>query len=404
MKNVIRGLLFIVFIAVPYTTWTQKKSDQLKQQQRDLEQKIAYTKELLGNTAADKKSTLVELNILTQQISYRQQLLNNMTDQLKQLEQDIQDNQQNISILEEDITNLIEQYKKMVFYAYKNRNNYHKLLFVFSSESIQQAYKRMKYVQHYKDYVRRQIAMIRDSQEELKEKITLLESQKAEKQTLIAGKDVEKKKFLNDKLKRQNTLKEIQSQESTLQQELKKQEQEKAKLAAAIRKAIAEEIRKANEAKEGDKNYVSSAEIKLAGKTFESNKGKLPMPVNQGEITGKFGKQAHPIHAGVFTNNNGIDITTALGANMRAVFSGEVTSVFVIAGAGKVVMISHGNYRSVYANLQEVYVQKGDKVNTGQNIGSIMANKGSRSEGHFELWKIDGAAMQQLNPQYWLKN
>lgn len=400
-----RKIVVFLLILIPILGWSQKKSEQLKAQQRELEQKIAYTKELLGNTAQDKQSTLVELNILSQQVSYRQMLLNNMTNQLNQLEQDIQDNTQNISTLEEDIERLIKQYEKMLFYAYKNRNSYHKLMFVFSAQTVHQAYRRMKYVQHYKDYVRRQIAMIRDSQKELKEKIELLKAQKEDKQALIKNKDLEKKKFLGAKRKRQEVLNSLKNKENELQSELQQQQEQKAKLEQAIRNAIAEEIRKAKEeAAKNNKEYKASKEVILAGKTFESNKGKLPMPINQGEVTGKFGKQAHPIHAGVYTNNNGIDITTSLGANMHAVFNGEVTSVFVIAGAGKVVMISHGNYRSVYANLQEAYVQKGDVVTTGQSIGSILANKGSQSEGHFEIWKIDGASMQQLNPLYWLRH
>ena len=401
-----RKIVIYLLIILPTLAWSQKKSEQLKAQQRELEQKIAYTKELLGNTAQDKQSTLVELNILSQQVSYRQMLLNNMTSQLKQLEQDIQDNTQNISTLEEDIDRLIQQYEKMLFYAYKNRNSYNKLMFVFSAETVHQAYRRMKYVQHYKDYVRRQIAMIRDSQEELKEKIELLKTQKEDKQVLIKGKDAEKKEFLSAKRKRQEVLNNLKSKESELQTELKQQQEQKAKLEQAIRNAIAEEIRKAREeAAKNNKDFKeASKEVILAGKTFESNKGKLPKPINQGEVTGKFGKQAHPIHVGVSTNNNGIDITTSLGANMHAVFNGEVTSVFVIAGAGKVVMVSHGNYRSVYANLQEAYVQKGDIVTTGQSIGSILANKGSQSEGHFEIWKIDGANMQPLNPLYWLRH
>lgn len=401
MKHVLK--IFVIFLVFPFGVLGQKKSEQLKAQQRDLEKKIEYTKELLGNTAQSKQSTLVELNILSQQVSYRQMLLDNMTHQLKQLEQDIQDNTQSISTLEEDIDRLIKQYEKMLFYAYKNRNNYHKLLFVFSAQSVHQAYRRMKYVQHYKDYVRRQIAMIRDSQKELKEKIALLKDQKEEKQSLIKGKDLERKKFLSDKKKRQEALLALKSKESELKSELKKQEDQKKKLEQAIRNAIAEEIRKAREANK-EKEFTSSKEVILAGKTFESNKGKLPMPVDRGEVTGKFGKQAHPVHAGVYTNNNGIDITTSLGANMHSIFNGEVTSVFVIAGAGKVVMVSHGNYRSVYANLQEAYVQKGDKVNTGQPVGSILSNKGNRSEGHFEIWKIDGTSMKQLNPLYWIRH
>ena len=136
-------------------------------------------------------------------------------------------------------------------------------------------------------------------------------------------------------------------------------------------------------------------------KSFEGNKGKLPWPVDKGSITESFGRNAHPTLENVFTNNNGVDISASKGASVRAVFEGEVTSVLNIPGAGKVVIIKHGNYRTVYSNLQDTYVKIGSKVTTKQAIGTLLVTEGL-SVAHFEIHQVVGTSSVALNPSLWI--
>ncbi|MNE54872.1 Murein hydrolase activator EnvC precursor [compost metagenome] len=129
----------------------------------------------------------------------------------------------------------------------------------------------------------------------------------------------------------------------------------------------------------------------------------MPWPVAKGSITESYGKNAHPTLPNVFTNNNGIDIGAPKNSQVRAVFDGEVTSVLNIPGAGKVVIIKHGAYRTVYSNLQEAYVSVGDKVGSKQSIGSLLSDEeGNLSTAHFEIHQVVEGTVQRINPTLWL--
>ena len=157
-------------------------------------------------------------------------------------------------------------------------------------------------------------------------------------------------------------------------------------------------------AKKKPKTVKETKEVKLNNTGFLSNKGKLPWPVVKGEVSRGYGKQPHAVHAGVYTYNNGVDILTVKGSSVRSVYDGIVSSVLLIPGAGKAVIIAHGNYRTIYSNLQESYVQKGDKIMSKDEIGSLLINAdGTMSQVHFEIRQItaDGQ-IKNLNPSYWL--
>lgn len=147
--------------------------------------------------------------------------------------------------------------------------------------------------------------------------------------------------------------------------------------------------------------FVESDENIALGTSFATNKGKLPWPVSSGSITEKYGRNAHPTLSGVFTNNNGIDISCPIGQSVRAIFEGEVTSVFTITGAGKVVIVTHGNYKTVYSNLQSTDVKIGTKVQTKQKIGTLLS-EGNISICHFEIQLVANGAIQSLNPSLWI--
>lgn len=413
-------LLWLLALSLPITVSAQKKSEQLRKQEQEIQKKISSTKNLIEKTRSSQKNVLNQLQLVNNQIQYREELISNINMQIQRINDDIKNTQNEILLLENNLGELKSEYAEMIRYAYKYRNTDYKLLYVFSSKSLYQAYKRVKYIQQFNEQLYSKAASIGKKKESLAEKMEYLKEQQLLQKQVKQQNEKERQAFLSDKNKQASIVQELKSNEQKLQAELKNQEAKKREIAAAIKKAIekeiAEEARKEREAlaakakKEGTTaptvsaektGYTITPEIKLASENFESNKGKLPWPVERGEITGRFGKHQHEIVKTATVENNGIDISTTKEAEVRAVFSGKVTSIIIIPGAGKVVMISHGSYRTVYSNLKEVYVQKGDVVSTKQKIGVLLAD-GNISQAHLEIWKITGDGLAKQNPEYWI--
>ncbi len=390
-----------ILLWLPLTVFAQK-SRKLKKQEEELKRKIATTKNLIQKTRQTEQLTMTELAIINHQIAYRESLMSNINYQMKRLDNEIAESRKEVEQLQNELKELKEEYAKMLRYAFKNRDVDYKLLYIFSAKSYTEAYHRLKYIQQYTDYRQKQVERIKSTQQLLADKILELEQIKAEKEGLAIAQKQEKQLFLKDKQAQQESLKKLQANEALLKKQLQQQKAKRERIAMAIRKAIEKEI--AEEAKKNKtKGFVTTPETTALSKNFASNKGKLPWPVFKGEITGRYGKQQHDVVSTAYIENNGIDITTTKGAEVRAVFGGKVTSVFIIPGAGKVVMVSHGNYRTVYSNLAQVYVKKGDMVSIKQKIGKLLpASSGNVSEAHFEIWQITSSGMKSQNPSLWI--
>ena len=433
MRSAINIVLFTCLLLTSFISFSQQKSEKLKKEQAQLEKQIRATKTLLESAQKGTQSSFQELQLIEQNIRFREQLLENIDQQIKATDIRITDIQQTINSLNTKISSLKEQYRAMVFYAYKKRNKYDRIMFIFSSENFNQAYKRMVYLEKIKEIRLRQVMLIQQNQDLLAQESEELNLQKTQALALADTKRAEREALLADKTNQQVLYNEFKSRENELVAQLREEERKKAALQAEIQKAIARELEEARKkaeaerlarekaakekaAKEGvtvtaPKEDVTNAEVKfgltpeakLIGNDFTANKGKLPYPVESGTITEKFGKNPHPTVPHVYTYNNGVDISTAKGANVRCVFQGEVTSVLSIPGAGKVVIIKHGNYRTVYSNLQDVYVDKGSKVNVKQIIGTLLP-QGNISIAHFEIHEVKTNSVDKLNPSYWLTN
>ena len=396
----IKILIILIIILLPFDLVSQKKSEQLKRQERALIKKIENTKSLLNETKKNEVLTIGQLNIIKNQISYRDRLIRNYNAQIRKIDRNINDINRQINTLLNTNNVLIQEYKNMLVYAYKNRNPSYKFLYIISASTFSEAFHRMKYIQHYADYRKKQVERIKKIQLLLIEKKKLLKEELSQKENIIEIKNSEKNNYLNDKDVQEKYLSDLKISESSLTQELKINNQKRREIARAVKKAIEDEI-KAIEKKTKSKFNLTPEGIALSA-DFKKNKGKLAWPVARGEITSKYGKHQHDVVRTATVDNNGIDISTSKQALVRAVFGGKVTSVMVIPGAGKVVMVSHGEYRSVYANLQEVFVQKGDQIRTKENIGKLLPKSNGISEAHFEIWKISSEGMNTENPAYWL--
>lgn len=398
--NAIKYIALLLCFFSTLAIGQEKESDRLKRQQKELVEKIALTQKLLESTFESRANLTDNVNLIERKIHYRQALLDNLKMQMSKLESDIAALEIEIAQLELEVEQQKLQYQYMIVQAYKMRNSTASLFFVLSSESFNQANKRMEYLEQLSKYRADQIRKIQSTIATLNEQKALLEEKKIEQDRIASLNAQEQKNYIRDREKQKETILSMQGQETQLKQELALQQKKSQEIQNAINAAINKEI-----LAERKKNTTPAItkETELSNKGFEDNKGRLPWPVTSGEITKGFGKQPHPLHVNVFTYNNGVDITTVKGSTVRAVYAGEVTSVIVIPGAGKAVIIAHGNYRTIYSNLQETYVQAGDKVVVKQEIGALLINGSGNSEVHFEIRKITPEGeITNINPTYWL--
>lgn len=446
MESVTKAIsvLLILLCVTTNLSWSQKKSEQLKAEQSKLEKKLSSTKSLLDKVKKGTESSMNELKLIENQVKNRELLVRNFDHQIRSAELSITAKTDEVKQLKERITRLKAQYKKLLLYAYKHRNKSAKMMFIFSSSNYFEAVKRTNYLKRLAEIQLKQFKIIQQNQQTIKREISSIRHEKEEKSELLKVKIVEKEQIEKDKSLKQAALAKLKKDESALMADLQKQEREKAELKRRIKQAIKKEIAeaeakakkererqealaaKSNKSTSTSSSSSSSSSSSTSGKTtsetsktttvltetkesialgknFESNKGRLPWPVLKGSITEGYGKNPHPTLPNVFTNNNGVDIGAPKNAQVRSVFEGEVTSVLNIPGAGKVIIIKHGNYRTVYSNLQEVYVSVGDKVSTKQSIGSLLPDDdGSLSTAHFEIHVVVDGNVQRINPTLWL--
>jgi septal ring factor EnvC (AmiA/AmiB activator) len=386
--------------------FAQKDRAKLEQDRKKVEEEIEYTNQLLEQTRTTKQNSLNEVIILDKKINKREQLIGTINNQVQVVESQMQMAQDSIDLLEKDLQSLKDEYAKMIYYAYKNKNLYDRLVFIFSADDFNQAYQRLKYFEFYNDYRKQQALLIEIKQKRLEIKMEELAGIKDEKNRLLSSEQQQKQMLTQERTEKNQSVKKLSKKEKELQKTLKEKEAAAKKLDKAIQDIIAEEIRLANDRanKTGGVAVKSgmfslTPEEKIISDNFTSNQGKLPWPLEHAVVSSTFGEHPHPVLKNVKTRNNGIDMLTEPGSEARAIFNGVVTRVMNVPSNNNVVIIRHGEFLSVYSNLDQVYVKIGEKVNTKQKIGTVFTNKvDSKTEMHFELWQ----SKTLLDPETWL--
>lgn len=382
---------------------------ELEKKRDALDAQIKQTNALLEKARSAQRNTQQQVQLLDARIGQRQELINTVNSEVYRMDQDIQDARDSIRLLETNLEDLKAEYARMVQFAYMNRSAYDRLSYIFAAESFAQAYRRSRYLDQLAQQRTQQAELIGQARTTLEDKVKELQSMREDKAKLLDMQLQEARKLSQDKREQQAALDGLRKEEGRLKQTLARQEKQRQELAAAIRKAIEAELAKSRAAAPktgtatpGKIEFAMTPEAKELNADFEKNKGKLPWPVEKGTITSTFGKQPHPVLKGIVIENNGIDIGCNAGSPVRAIFRGEVSSVIVIPGAGKAVMVSHGAYRTVYSNLRDVSVNKGDKVDTKQVVGTVMTEDGT-STAHIEIWKINAdGQLQKVDPGGWI--
>jgi septal ring factor EnvC (AmiA/AmiB activator) len=376
--------------------------DELRKKKEKTNEQIKYTTRLLEEARKNEKQTLNKYKILNKQIELRTNLITGINSEVGVLGEFIDQNAWLVNSLNADLEELKKEYANLILFAQKNQTNYSKVLFVLSSNSFNQAYKRLMYLKQYTEYRKKQAELIQWIRDLIQVKVKNLERQKTEKETLLQAKKREADQLNKEKKQQGQNLATLQQKQKDFEKKLREQQKIDAQLSREIQKIIDEEIQKAKQkAKEtGKTTYEMTPEEKLASANFEQNKRRLPWPVERGVITDHFGVHEHPVLKNIQVKNNGIDISTSEGAKARSVFAGEVSRVFMVSGGNWAVIIRHGKYLTVYSNLISVQVKSGDKVAIKQTIGTVGTDSSDEDKTvlKFQIRK----ETLTMNPEEWI--
>jgi len=372
--------------------WSQEsQQEKLEQRKAQIQQEIRDNEKMLQQVKKKEKSAVSVIIIQGNKIKLKEKLITTSEKQSKLLKNDMYINQLKINKLNKDLVVLKADYSKMILKSYKSRSEQSRAMFILSSNSFLQAYKRVQYLKQYTNYRKSQGEEIQSKTKQLITYNTKLDSQKTAKQKLIAENEKERLSLLKEKKEQEKVVNSIKKDKNKIVADIRKKQQESKvidrQIDRLIREAIAEANRKAAEenakanpsapvskAEVSSSRIVLTAEAKILADNFRANRGKLPWPVEKGFVSLPFGDQPHPQFNSLTIHNSGVEITTEQDARARAVFAGEVTSVMVLSPVNKAVMIQHGDYFTVYQNLSSVYVSKGDKVSIKQSIGKVRTN------------------------------
>lgn len=406
-----KRIAFICIIAfVSAGILSAQSVKELEKQRKATLQQLETTGKLLNETKKNEKVSLNKLNILNRSISERKRLINDIGTEITALDTEMAELNIQKADLETQLCQLKADYARLVQETAYSRNRYAELMFVLSADSFNQMYRRLRYLREFADYRKEQVQQIEEVQAQIAQKNDALLQNRQSKQEVLQLKEREHEKLARDERREKLMLNELKKKEKDLLAQQKNQQKKADELNSRIEKLIAEEIRKAEAAKKkttttgtqkptSAESAMTKEEELLAG-GFERNKGRLPWPTETGFISGRFGVQPHPVLEHVTINNKGIYIQTKAGATARAVYEGEVTQRFAVPGSNNAVIVKHGNYRTVYANLTEIYVQEGDKVSAKQAIGRIYCDgeNDNKTELYFQVWKDKSIE----NPALWL--
>lgn len=384
---------------------SQSRQD-LESKRKQLLREIEATSAQLSQTRKDKAAALDRYFTLQRQIKKRQQLISTLRAELSLVDTSINRTNEVIESLNEDVTELKEEYTQTQRAAYRSRINNSSLAFLFAAENFNDLFLRWQYIRQYNSFRKQQARLIIQTQEALIGKAEQLEKRKEEKEVLIVSQEQQQQMLSKELTDKDLLLSSLKTSESKLAGELEIQQKAHTNLNSAIesiiRKEMAEQRKASRDAnsltatanKEEKKKSVSLNRA-LSG-SFASLKGNLPWPVKSGKITRKFGKQAHPTIQTIQITNNGIDILSESRARVFAIYDGKVVGTQYIPGNQNMIIIQHGNYYTVYSNLEEIFVNRGDQIKSDQAIGRLSKQK---PEVHFEVWK----EKKRMNPTLWVK-
>jgi len=380
---------------------TSKKQKGLEVQRLRLKKEIKQINSILFNNIKTRKSALTQVEDLQVKLNVRLELIKVTNEQANLLTTRISINERNISTNRLELRNLKDEYANLIQKSYESKSLQNRLMFLFSSESFLQAYKRVQYLKQYASYRRKQGKAIANKTKLLQELNQTLNNEKAEKILLIEENRLVQQQIEKDAQDQKSLIKTLERKQTSLASQISKKEKQQKAIDREINRLIREAIAASNKAlgKKRKKTFQLTPEAKLIADNFKANKGRLPWPLEKGVVVQGFGRQRHPVVKTTTIQSNGVILATEPLAQVRAVFEGEVMSVIVIKGSNPSVLIRHGNFITLYTNLAKLYVTKGEKVNAKQAIGEIFTNQQTgKTQFQFGIFNNVNA----LNPKEWV--
>jgi len=395
----------LLFFCSAFVFGQTGKQKELEARRLEIIDEIKQINALLSSNQTKKKSEITQIEDLSHKLSVRENLIKVTNQQANLLSREINNNQKQITENRNELKLLRESYARMLQQSYKNKNKQSRIMFLLSSNNFKQAYKRLKYLNQYAEYQKEQANKIKAKTITLQDANITLLAKKDAKKKLIADNKKEQKVLEVERKQHQKIMRAIKKDLSKYNAQIKKKQKEAKRIDRQIDKLISEAIAASNK-KAGvkrttkkSKSFALTAEAKVLAANFLDSKGKLPWPVEKGVLKLRYGKQPSPIDRNLTINSNGVRISTEKGAEVRAVFNGEVMAILTPKRSNPIVMIKHGNYITTYQNLGKVYVKTGDKVSTKQKIGEVFTNP--RTGETVLKFRIDKDNKTQ-NPSSWI--
>ena len=391
----------LLFFAASLSWGQETRQQRLEAQRKQLQKEIKQMNALLFSNTKKRKSALSQVEDLAVKINLRQRLIRVTNEEANRLSQQIKINQRDIDRQQKALEQLKQDYAAMVRYSYVSKSGQSRLMFLFSSSSFLQAYKRFQYLKQYRRYRQRQGQAIAEKTVVLQQLNTTLQAQKAQKDILIANNQSEQTALEEERGEQRLLVRSLKKRERSLAQQIKKKQQQVAEFDKEIQRLIRAAIAASNKAAGKGRStvFALTPEAKLIGQNFAANKGKLPWPVQQGVVTLGFGTQPHPVVKTTKIQSTGVTIATPQHAEVRAVFKGKVIQVFRFKGSNPAVLVQHGNYITSYSNLEAVYVKKGETIAAKQVIGKVFTHPSSQNtELKFAIFQ----STTPVNPKAWV--
>ena len=384
----------------------------LEAAKRDNLQKIQEINKIIEKTEQKKEVSVGKLNAIGERINKQSRQIDIISENQQLLENEAQELTRVTTELSGNLEKLKAEYAKMIFASAKTSNKFNKLSFLFSSANFNQLVRRYKYLQQYSEAREKQAVLIQKVRTELLAEQVKVLQKKQEQASVLREKITETQSLQVLKGKQSDVVSQLSQKEKALKNQLASNKQAVERLENMIARIVEREIKKSqerersssntgksNKSESSNKSIAMTAEETKLATSFSALRGRMPWPVGSGFISDHFGVHRHPVLKGIKTNNNGVDIQTSAGNDVKVVYDGIVQSVVSIPGANMIVAVQHGDYFTVYSKLSNVNVSTGQKIHSGQKIGVVATDNDGTSEINFQVWKN----FDKINPENWLR-
>lgn len=389
--NDMRFLFFaIAMLLLPIILFGQGSvRDEIRQAQAE----ITRINKLVGDTRKEQGVTLGHLKLVGAKLDNRQKIVRGIETEIGTVSSDLQTKSEQVTAFQNQYDELKRSYSALIRIAYKNYRNNSFLSFVFSARDFTDAARRLYYVKRIGADIQKKAKELQSLSKKLGQEVAVLDGRKKELAELQQQHSAEVVQLEGERVQLKKTQDALKGKEKQLLAEAEKRRRQVAELERQLQRVVKDDVKKSSGGKGGTENANSPLTAQFAAK-----KGKLLRPV-EGVVVDAYGLHNHPTQKGVKINNKGVNIAAKAGSEVQCVFAGEVRKVFFFQGLGNSVMVRHGSYLTIYANLESVFIRDGEKVMEGSPIGTVAkAAAGQQATLHFEVWKES----DNLNPEQWI--